>query len=114
MNSAAHSFAQETVTVAHVDEDSPARDEYGNVVAGATTTQTTCYRWQQSRGEIGLDNIERERWAVIFFDPALQIDANDYVTFADGDYQVIGMPWRAEHPLTGEVDHIEATIERRR
>lgn len=106
-------FFTTEATVHHVDEDSPARDEYGNVVPSATTSTTRCYMAQQSRLELGLDNVEKERWAA-YFPGDLLLDANDRVSVAGGDYEVIGQPWPVVHPATGDVDHLEATLERRR
>jgi hypothetical protein len=106
-------FFTTEATIAHVDDDSPARDEYGNVVPGATTSTVRCYMAQQSRTEIGLDNIERERWAV-YFPGGTALDANDRVAVGANEYEVVGEPWPVVHPLTGDVDHLEATLERRR
>lgn len=106
-------FFTTDATVHHVDENSPARDEYGNVVSSATTSATRCYMAQQSRTEVGLDSIERERWATYFPGDVL-LDANDRVVVAGAEYEVIGQPWPVVHPATGDVDHLEATLERRR
>lgn len=105
-------FFKTDCTIRHVDE-SAARDEYGNVITAATTTTTRCYMAQQSRTEVGLDNIERERWAA-YFPAGTTLDANDSVTVDGADYQVIGQPWPVLNPVTDEVDHVEATLERRR
>lgn len=107
------SFFHTEATIHHVDETDDARDEYGNVVPSESTDTTLCYMAQQSRTEVGLDSVERERWAA-YFPPDVSLDANDTVTVGDADYQVIGMPWPVVHPLTGAVDHLEATLERRR
>lgn len=97
----------------HVENDATARDEYGNITTDATTTTSRCYLAQQSRTENNLDNIERERWAGYF--PATDlIDANDAVTVGGDEYQVVGQPWAVVDPVTGTVDHLEATLELRR
>lgn len=106
-------FFHTPATVHHVEQDSPARDEYGNIVTSATTSTTRCYMAQQSRTEVGLDNIERERWAT-YFPADTALDANDRVVVEAGEYEVIGQPWPVVHPATGFVDHLEATLERRR
>jgi hypothetical protein len=113
MPSPIEQFFGSEATVHHVDEDSPARDEYGNIVPSATTSTTRCYMAQQSRTEIGLDNIEKERWAA-YFPAGIALDANDRVAVDGNEYEVIGQPWPVMHPATGLVDHLEATLERRR
>lgn len=98
-------------TVHHVEQDGPARDEYGNIVPSATTSVVRCYMSQQSRTEVGLDSIERDRWAA-YFPGDTALDANDRVVIGPDEYEVIGQPWPVMHPATGDIDHVEATLER--
>lgn len=112
MPSPIEQFYKLSATIAHV-EPGTERDDYGNVVTVTTETEVRCYLAQNSRTELGLDNIERDRWALTV--PAgTALDANDVVRIGPAEYQVLGDPWPVVHPATGDVDHIEATLERHR
>jgi len=98
--------------ITHVEADGPP-DEYGDPTETETQTATRCYLAQRSRSEIGLTPVEVDRW-VIYLPAGTHVDANDAVAVMGGVFQVIGEPWPVWHPLTLRVNHVEATLERRR
>lgn len=111
MRSPIEQFFHQTATIHHTDAGVD-RDPYGNVLEDTTTTTSPCYLAQNSRTELGLADVERDRWSLAL--PAgVELDANDAVTIDGKTYQVLGTPWPVVHPATGHVDHIEATVERR-
>jgi hypothetical protein len=91
------------------------RDEYGNETTTETTSDERCWLAQSTRSEPGVDNVllEAERW-VIYLPGEVVVDANDRIEIGADVFEVIGPPWTVIEPLTGWVDHIEATAERRR
>jgi hypothetical protein len=91
--------------------DPGATDEYGDhPVSVVTDSNERCYLVQSARGET--DEVEHERW-LMYFLPGTLIDANDSVTVAGMDVQVLGNPWMVVDPVTGYETHIEATVQRR-
>jgi hypothetical protein len=98
--------------ITHVEADGPP-DEYGDPTETSTTTPTRCYLAQRSRTEMGLTPVEVDRWS-LYLPAGTKIDGNDTVGVMGGVFQVIGEPWPVIHPLTLRVNHIEATLERRR
>jgi hypothetical protein len=102
-------------TIHHVGRDGGA-DEYGNPTTTETSTPARCWLAQQVRTEPVADNVnlESERWSV-YFEADVVVDANDRVEVFGEIYEVLGPPWDVRDPLfTDRVDHIEATVARRR
>lgn len=112
IQSATDAFLRIPCTIVHVEDTGP-DDEYGNATTTTTTTDTRCYLAQQIRREVGLTPVEVDRW-LLYLPPGTQIDANDAVVIGPNTWQVIGDPWPVWHPVTLRVNHIEATVERRR
>lgn len=101
-----------TATITHVDVDEDNPDEYGNPGEVTTTTTALCELQQTSRDEKQVDSaVTSETWN-LYLVPTAEIDAGDRATVDGTPYDVIGPPWRARHPRSGEITHIEATVRR--
>lgn len=116
MGSIVGNLIQIPCIVHHVDRDG-ATDDYGNPTVTSTPSDERCYFAQQTRGEPGSDlliNPEAERW-VIYLEGDVTLDATDRVEVFGEIYEVIGPPWPVRDPLFPDrVDHLEASLERRR
>lgn len=101
-----------TATITHVAPADDAPDEYGNPGEATTTTTALCELQQTERDEEQTDsNVQSETWN-LYLVPTATIDGGDRVEVDDVTYEVIGPPWRARHPRTGQITHIEATVRR--
>lgn len=99
-----------TITHVEVDEDNP--DEYNNPGEATTTTTALCELQQTRRDETHDDSaVQGETWN-LYLVPTATIDGGDRATVDGVTYEVLGPPWRARHPRTGVVTHIEATVRR--
>jgi len=101
-----------TATITHVAANPASPDEYGNPGESTTTTTALCELQQKERDEEQTDShVQGETWN-LYLVPTATIDGGDRVEVDDVTYEVIGPPWRARHPRSGEITHIEATVRR--
>jgi len=85
-------------------------DDYGSEVAEETSVVTVGELQQQGRTEReGV--ISATSWLLIL-PPDVELDTNDVVVVDNFRFEISGNPWLVRNPLTGELHHIEATLER--
>ncbi len=101
-----------TAMITHVEADPDNPDGYGNPGEATTTTTALCELQQTERDERQNDSgVQSETWN-LYLVPTATIDGGDRVEVDDVTYEVIGPPWRARHPRSGDITHIEATVRR--
>ena len=101
-----------TATITHVSPDASNPDEYGNPGETTTTTSALCELQQAQRDEEQDDTaVQTETWN-LYLVPTATIDGGDRVAVDGVTYEVIGPPWRARHPRSGDISHIEAPVRR--
>lgn len=101
-----------TATITHVSPDADNPDEYNNPGEATTTTTALCELQQKERDEAQTDSgVQSETWN-LYLVPTATIGGGDRVEVDDVTYEVIGPPWRARHPRSGDITHIEATVRR--
>jgi hypothetical protein len=90
---------------------STSEDAYGDTIPGTTTTTTVCELQQRQRSEQPGAEVSDTIWLLIL--PAgTGIDTGDKVTVDGVDYEMVGDPWPARNPRTGQASHVEATLRR--
>ena len=100
-----------TATITHVAH-AGAADAYGNPTETTTTSTAAAEIQQTQRDEHTRDaNVAEETWLLVLA-PTATIDNTDRVSVGGVSYEVIGPPWRARNPRTGDVTHIEATVKK--
>lgn len=91
----------------------PARDEMGDEVVtyGEPTTWKGWFE-QDQRGEDTANTDQQvERWRLYLVPAAAgQVSGSARATVQGDTYELIGPPWAATHPRTGQVTHVEATM----
>ncbi len=101
-----------TATITHVAPNPANPDEYGNPGETTTTSSALCELQQKERDEEENDTaVQGETWN-LFLVPSATIDGGDRVAVGGVTYEVVGPPWRARHPRSGAITHIEATVRR--
>lgn len=99
-----------TVTIT-TQSPSGTADGYGNETDTPTTVETVGELQQRQRDEDATGGVSDTSWLLVV--PAgTEIAADSTVTVDGLAYEVIGDPWPARSPRTGEVHHIEATLQR--
>lgn len=84
-------------------------DNYGNLIPVTKEVETLCAIQQRSSNEPeDQGELSDSTWLGFFF-IAEELDTSDAVSTADGTYEVVGQPWRAEEG-TEEMWHIEARL----
>lgn len=85
-------------------------DSYGNEIPTETTTTTVCELQQRRRDEpTGEGEVSSTDW-VAFFLPGEALTTADRLTVDGETYELVGDPWTARNPRTGDVSHIEASV----
>jgi hypothetical protein len=97
------------VTIQHRSE-SGIFDIYGSDIPETGTYETLGELQQRSREEEE-SAISRTNW-VLFLPAEASIDTNDVVTIDGETFEVIGDPWHAFNPRTGEYEHVEVSLRR--
>lgn len=94
--------------------DSGNIDDYGNEIPTVTTVEVLGELQQPSRsgarGEAE-GTISQTDW-ILFLPANTPIDTNDVVVVDGQSFEVIGDPWNAFNPRTGEFEHVEASLRR--
>jgi len=87
-------------------------DRYGNQVASTKSVETFGELQQEYRAEETLaGDIATDRWR-LFLAPTEVLAAGDAVEANGSSFEVVGQPWIARNPRTGDEQHIEATLTR--
>lgn len=98
-----------SVTIQHHSE-SANLDVYGSDISKMEEIEVMGELQQRSRDEEE-GTISQTNW-LLFLPADTPIDTND-VVMVDGDsYEVIGDPWHAFNPRTGEHAHVEVSLRR--
>lgn len=87
-------------------------DDYGNETRTDTIVPTACELQQRSRDEEDDQGELSDTLWTAFFLPDEDIETGDALVVDGHVYEMVGSPWRAKHPLTQVVSHIEATLRR--
>jgi hypothetical protein len=92
----------------------PGKDDYGNQLdddTRAIVVETVGELQQRQRSEDETGGVSDTSWLLVL--PAgTRIAGDSIVTVNDLAYEVIGEPWAARNPRTGQESHIEATLRR--
>lgn len=110
-----------TATITHLSmPPDPETDEYGNPQPAETTITADCELQQTRRAEDTVDADRQVDERTLFLSPMgldeddepVEVPTSGYdsVDVAGDTFQLIGPPWRARNPRTGEVSHIEALV----
>jgi hypothetical protein len=85
-------------------------DVYGSDMPTVTEIQTVGELQQRSRDEAE-GAISQTNW-ILFLPRATVIDTNDVVVVDGESFEVMGDPWQAFNPRTGEFEHVEVGLRR--
>jgi hypothetical protein len=85
-------------------------DEYGNEIRGEVRTETLCELQQRHQAEEG--DVLGVGDFILFLPPDTPLDTNDGVIVGGLLYEVMGPPWYARNPRTGQAHHVEANLRR--
>jgi hypothetical protein len=97
------------VTIQHHTE-SGELDVYGNDIPTVVEVNTVGELQQKSRDEAG-DALSQTDWR-LYLPAQTPIDTND-VVLVDGEaFEVVGDPWQAFNPRTGDYEHVEVSLRR--
>lgn len=84
-------------------------DDYGNLIPTTEDVETLCSIQQRATSEPGdQGELSDSTWLGLFF-IGEELDTSDAVSTANGSYEVVGSPWRAEEG-SEEMWHIEARL----
>jgi hypothetical protein len=97
------------VTIQHHTE-SGEMDVYGNDIPTVVEVKVKGELQQRSREEAE-GTISQTNW-VLFLPAKTPIDTNDVVLVDDESFEVVGDPWQAFNPRTGEYEHVEVSLRR--
>jgi hypothetical protein len=97
------------VTIQHRSE-SGIFDIYGSDIPDKGEYNTMGELQQRSREEEE-SAISRTNW-VLFLPGDTPIDTNDVVKIDNEEFEVIGDPWHAFNPRTGQIEHVEVSLRR--
>jgi hypothetical protein len=97
------------VTIQHHTESGTA-DVYGTDIPGVVDVKVLGELQQHSRDEAE-GTLSQTNW-ILFLPPNTPIDTNDVVLVDNDAYEVIGDPWQAFNPRTGEFEHVEVSLRR--
>ena len=97
------------VTIRHRSE-SGIFDIYGSDIPETLETHVMGELQQRSREEEE-SAISRTNW-VLFLPGDTPIDTNDVVRIDTEEFEVVGDPWHAFNPRTGEIEHVECSLRR--
>lgn len=102
-----------TGTVMRTVHDGPA-DMFGDPTETSSTATFRCWIAQRMRDE---DTVGRDLQAQefdLYLEPAAagQVEGSDRIAVAGTTYELVGPPWPAVNPRTGETSHVVATIRR--
>jgi len=97
-------------TIVRRSSDGTILDIYGNEIPSETRLNTVCELQQQRRTEEG-DAVAVGDF-VLFLPPDTLLDTNDVVIVDGRQYEVIGPPWYARNPRTGQQHHVECSLRR--
>ena len=97
------------VTIQHRSE-SGIFDIYGSDIPQKGEVTTKGELQQRSREETDAA-ISRTNW-VLFLPAETAIDTNDVVIVDGEEFEVIGDPWPAFNPRTGQFEHVEVSLRR--
>jgi hypothetical protein len=96
-------------------------DVYGNPTEETVESDGVCWYHQgtsggQSKGDRaeesgGLTELSTDWWT-FYFPADTDVTARSAVTVPDGTFELVGEPWKAVHPRTGDVEYILASAER--
>jgi len=89
------------------------KDDLGNSNPGVVEVETVC-ELQQETGfrKEGEGELSDTRW-VVYLLPDAEIGSGDSIEVeGDGTFQVLGEPWKARNPRTGQYSYIRAAARR--
>jgi hypothetical protein len=93
--------------------DSGEVNDYGDPVMTETQTEAICELQKPPRRASDEANQSGELsdtlWD-LFLPAGTEIATGDAVIVDGVKYELVGDPWRARHPLTRNIDHLEATV----
>lgn len=98
-----------SVTIQHHTE-SGNLDAYGSDISSVEEITVMGELQQHSRDEAE-GTISQTNW-MLFLPAKTPIDTNDVVFIEGQTYEVIGDPWQAKNPRTGEIAHVEVSLRR--
>ncbi len=102
-----------TVTIIH-RSSSGDTDAYGDDLETETTTTTVGELQQTARLEpSGQGELSDTTWLLILPAGTL-LTTSSAVVVDEHVYELVGDPWPARNPLTGDESHVEATVRRTR
>lgn len=85
-------------------------DDYGNDIPTVVDVKVLGELQQRSRDEAE-GTVSQTNW-VLFLPAKTPIDTNDVVLVDNDAYEVIGDPWQAFNPRTGDYEYVEVSLRR--
>ena len=98
-----------SITIQHHTESGNS-DVYGTDIPAVVEIQVLGELQQRSRDEAE-GAISQTNW-MLFLPPNTPIDTNDVVKVDGESYEVVGDPWQAFNPRTGQYEHVEVSLRR--
>lgn len=90
--------------------DTGTLDRHGNHTLATSSSTVKCELQQDSRDESTVaGTVATSQW-VLILPPNVVLNPGDRVEVDGQQYDVHGQPWAAHDPLTGQIDHVEATL----
>jgi hypothetical protein len=109
LSSALANRLKRPVTIQHQTESGNS-DAYGNDIPTKVDVNVLGELQQRSRDEAE-GTVSQTNW-ILFLPANTPIDTNDVVLVGGESFEVIGDPWQAFNPRTGEFEHVEVSLRR--